>query len=141
MQQIIKKLVKTQNSTHQRQVNSLVKKIPDSTTLIHINQYNADKQHLEKTIENAERKIQDTSGLVTATVLNTKISEVESKIPNSSNLVTTTVLNPIISEVENKILNNSKCITTQKFNKLTTKKFEARLKQTDLVNKTILIIK
>ena len=137
MQQIIKKLVKTQNSTHQRQVNSLVKKIPDSTTLIHINQYNAD---LEKTIENAERKIQDTSGLVTATVLNTKISEVESKIPNSSNLVTTTVLNPIISEVENKILNNSKCITTQKFNKLTTKKFEARLKQADLVNKTILII-
>ena len=77
---------------------------------------------------------------MTATVLNTKISEVESKIPNSSNLVTTTVLNPIISEVENKILNNSKCITTQKFNKLTTKKFEARLKQADLVNKTILII-
>ena len=35
----------------------------------------------------------DTSGLVTETVLNTKISEFESKIPNTSDLVTTTVLN------------------------------------------------
>ena len=54
--------------------------------------------------------------------------------------MTTTVLNRVISEVENKILNNSKCITTQKSNTLTTKKFQARLKQADLVNKTILII-
>ena len=29
-------------------VNSLEKKIPDATTLIHINQYNTDKQNLEK---------------------------------------------------------------------------------------------
>ena len=35
----------------------------------------------------------DTSGLVTETVLNTKISAFESKIPNTSGLVTTTVLN------------------------------------------------
>ena len=31
-------------------VNSLERKIPDVTTLIHINQYNTDKQNLEKKI-------------------------------------------------------------------------------------------
>ena len=35
----------------------------------------------------------DTSGLVTATVLNTKISEFENKIPDASSLVATTDLN------------------------------------------------
>ena len=39
------------------------------------------------------KKTPDTSGLVTATVLSTKISEVENKIPNTSSLVTTVVLN------------------------------------------------
>ena len=34
-----------------------------------------------------------TSGLVTTTVLNTKISEFENKIRDTSSLVTTTVLN------------------------------------------------
>ena len=43
----------------------------------------------------------DTSGLVTKTVQNTKISEVE-KISNSSNLMTTTVLNTKINKVEKK---------------------------------------
>ena len=32
-------------------VNNLEKKIPDATTLIHINQYNIDKQNLEKALE------------------------------------------------------------------------------------------
>ena len=43
------------------------------------------------------------SGLVTTTVLNTKISEVENKIPNCCGLVTTAVLNTKISEVQKKI--------------------------------------
>ena len=43
-------------------------------------------------------KIQDISGLVTTTVLNTEIREVENKIPNTSNLVTANVLNTDISE-------------------------------------------
>ena len=51
------------------------------------------------------KKIPDTISLVTTTVLNTKLSEVENKTPNTSSLVTTTVLNTKISEVENKILN------------------------------------
>ena len=32
-------------------VNSLENKIPDRSTLIHINQYNTDKQSLEKKLE------------------------------------------------------------------------------------------
>ena len=82
------------------------------------------------------KKIPDTSGSVTTTVLNTKISEVENKIPDTSNLVTTTVLITKISEVENKIPNHDKYTKTPKFHKLTVESFAARLKQADLVNKT-----
>ena len=38
-------------NTLKTKVNSLEKKIPDATTLIHINQYNTDKQNLEKKLE------------------------------------------------------------------------------------------
>ena len=38
----------TKSNTLKTKVNSLEKKIPDATTLIHINQYNTDKQNLEK---------------------------------------------------------------------------------------------
>ena len=48
------------------------------------------------------KKIPGTSGLVTITVLHTRIIELENKIPNTSNLVTTTALNTKISELENK---------------------------------------
>ena len=44
---------------------------------------------------------------------------------DASGLVTPTVLKTKISEVENKILDNSKYITTQEFNKLTAKIFSA----------------
>ena len=39
--------------------NSLEKKIPDAATLIHINQYNTDKQNLEKKIGDVDQKIPD----------------------------------------------------------------------------------
>ena len=35
----------------QNLANSFQKKIPDATTLIHINQYNTDKENLEKKME------------------------------------------------------------------------------------------
>ena len=35
-------------NTLKSNVNNLEKKIPDATTLIHINQYNIEKQNLEK---------------------------------------------------------------------------------------------
>ena len=53
-------------------------------------------------------------------------------------LVTTTVLNTKISEVENKIPSHDKYITTPEFNKLTAENFMARIKQADLVTKLIL---
>ena len=58
-------------------------------------------------------KISDTSGLVTTTVLNTKISEVKDRVPD-----------------------HSKYITTQELNKLTAENVAARLTQANLVNKT-----
>ena len=41
------------------------------------------------------------------------------KIPDASGLVTTTVMNTKISEVENKFHDHTKYITTHEFNKLT----------------------
>ena len=67
---------------------------------------------------------------MTTTVLNTNNSD-ENKIPNTSNLVTKIVLDTKIIEAD-----YSKYITTQEFNQLTAENFAARLKQSDLVNKT-----
>ena len=49
------------------------------------------------------------------------------KIPDTSGLVTSTVLNAKFSQVENKIPNNSKYIATQEYDKLTAENFIARL--------------
>ena len=92
-------------------VNNLKKKTPDLTALIHINQYNTDKQNLEKQIGDVNEELQDTSDLVTATVLNAKISKAQYKI-----------------------IDDSKYITTQEFNKLTTENLTIRLKQAGFVN-------
>ena len=54
-------------------VDHLDQKKPDATTSVDINQYNTDKQNLEKKIEDVDKKISDTSGLVTTTVFNTKL--------------------------------------------------------------------
>ena len=43
-------------------------KIPEATTLIHINTNNTDQQNLEKIIGDIDNKIPDTSGLVNITV-------------------------------------------------------------------------
>ena len=58
------------------------------------------------------------------------------KIPGTSGLVTTTVLNTKISEVENEIPDHGKYITTQEFNKLTAENFAGILTQANLVSKT-----
>ena len=88
-------------------VNNLYKKIPDATSLIHINQYNkiwtknmknVDKKIPDKKKEDADIEIPDMNGLVTTTVFDRKISEVENKILDTSSLVTITVLNTKISQ-------------------------------------------
>ena len=71
-------------------------------TLIHINQYNTDKQILEKKIGDVDKKVPEVSGLVTTTVLNAEIGEVENKIPLVSALVTTTVLIQKLKELRTK---------------------------------------
>ena len=53
-------------------MNNLDKKIHDPTTLIHINQYNTNKTKFREKNRDVDKKIPDTSGLVTTTVLNTK---------------------------------------------------------------------
>ena len=72
-------------------VNNLENNIPVATTLIHINQYNTDKQIFRKAPEDIDKKVPDTSSLVTTTVLNTKFKEVENKIPNVSGLLKKTL--------------------------------------------------
>ena len=49
-------VVKKKFNTLKTKVNSLEKKIPDATTLIHINQYNTDKQNLEKKFGDVDKK-------------------------------------------------------------------------------------
>ena len=65
-------------------VSNLEKKISDGTTLFHVNQYNTDKQNLDKKNGDVDKKIWNRSDLANTTVLNTKISEVEHKIPSVS---------------------------------------------------------
>ena len=51
------KLLKNTNfNTIKTKVNNLENKIPDATILVHINQYNTDKQNLEKENENVDKK-------------------------------------------------------------------------------------
>ena len=54
-----------QFNTLKTKVNNLEKKIPDTTTLIHTNQYNTDKQNLVKKLRILIKNILDMSGLVT----------------------------------------------------------------------------
>ena len=52
-----KKVVKkTVHNTLNTKVNSLKTKIPNDTTRIHINQYNADKKKLNKKIGDVDKK-------------------------------------------------------------------------------------
>ena len=46
----------TKLNTLKAKVNTLEKKTPDATTLIHINQYNTDKQNLEKKNGDVDKK-------------------------------------------------------------------------------------
>ena len=46
----------TKSNALKTKVNRLEKKIPDATTLIHINQYNIGKQNLEKKIGDVDKK-------------------------------------------------------------------------------------
>ena len=68
-------------------VNNLERRIPTAITLIHINQYNTDKQNLEKKIGAVDKIIPNISSLMTRNVSNAKISQAENKMPDTSSLV------------------------------------------------------
>ena len=110
---------------------------------------------IKKDVYNAKMKnIEDKMADATTATLNAKINEVKSKIPNI-NLATTSSLTVVENKIHNvrnlvkkkkivtQILENKittdhdqdKYITTQEFNKLTSEKFSARLKQANLANK------
>ena len=63
----------TEFNTLKTKVNNLEEKIPDATTFILINQYKI----WRKKIRDVDKNMPDESGLVTTTVLSTKINEVE----------------------------------------------------------------
>ena len=109
-----KQVVKnTKLNTLKTKENNLEKKFPEANTLIHINQYQTDKQNLKKKLkEKKEKKMlkkTNTIGLVITTVLNT----------NTNCLVKKTYYHTKICEIEKKITDHdhSKYITTQEFNK------------------------
>ena len=52
------------------------------TTIIHINQYNTEKQNFEKNIRDVYKKMPDVSGLVTTT-----ISEVKNELKKTKALI------------------------------------------------------
>ena len=89
---------------------------------------------LDSKINEVKDEIPNITDLVTTIAL----TAVENKIPNVSNLVKKTNYNTKISEIENKITtdhDHDKYVTTQEFNKLTSKKFTARLAQANLASK------
>ena len=69
----------TKFNTLKTKVNNLENKIPDATTLVHINQYNGDKQNLEKKYEDVDKKISVTSSFVTTTVWIQKLMNFRTK--------------------------------------------------------------
>ena len=69
----------TKFNTLKTKVNNLENKAPDGTTLVHINQYNGDKQNLEKKYEDVDKKISVTSSFVTTTVWIQKLMNFRTK--------------------------------------------------------------
>ena len=113
----------TKFNTLKTKVNELDKKIPDGTTLIHIYQYNTGKYNFEKKNGDVHKNILDVSGLVTAAVRNSKISEVENKTPVVTDLAKITDYDARILETEGNYF------TTSYYNKFTSHILDAKIKQ------------
>ena len=95
---------RTKYTKRNTKVGDLKDENSDAFTLIHINQYNTDKKSSKKNTEDPDKRIHDTSKLVTNNVLNTKTGEIENKIGDVSGTVTTTFLDSKVGEVEKKYL-------------------------------------
>ena len=121
----------------------------DASGFVLKTQYNTDKSGLEKKIDDADKKIPNSSGLLKKTDYNAKITGIEGKIPSIAGLATTGALNA----VENKILNVSDLIkktdyntnisdietiyfTGSDCNKFTVETIDAKIKVNRLVDKS-----
>ena len=69
----------TKFSTLETKVDKSDKKNIDMATLVHISQYNTDKQNLQKKIEGADKKIPYVSEFVANTILNKKLAKLRTK--------------------------------------------------------------
>ena len=80
-------------------------------------------QDIEKRIEDVDKKIPNTSGLVNKTYYNAKITGIKNKIPRTihdiTNLVTKSALNTKSAEVKNKIPDTRGFLSTPEFDRLT----------------------
>ena len=81
----------------------VIKVNPGTGGLITKTQYDSDKQGLEKNIEDVDKKIHNTTGLVRKADYNTKIAEIENRTPDTTDLATNLALNTKATEVESKI--------------------------------------
>ena len=72
---------------------------------------------------------------ITGLASNLELTAVENKIPDISSLMKSTDYDTKVSDIEKKVTdhNHEKYISTEEFNKLTTKTFNARLPQANLV--------
>ena len=139
--------------------NKLIAKLNsiDTSGFVFKTKYDTDNLDLEKKINDADKKIPDTSGLVKKTDYNFKISEIEGKIPSINGLATNSTLTAVenkipdinslvkkrdynkkTTEIEKKVSdhNHDKYITTPEFNDLGAGIFTVRLAQANLVRKT-----
>ena len=109
------------------QINQNQKRIPDTSGLVKKTDY-------DTKITEIERKILDVSSLATKAAL----TAVENKIPSVSNLVNKTNYNTQITEIEKKLTdhNHGKYITTPEFNTLAADVLNARLSPAKLITKT-----
>ena len=124
---ILKTTHETNKSDLEKKINDADKKIPDTSDL-------ANKTDLNAKITEIENKVSNITGLAT----NSALTAVENKIPDVSSLVTKTDYNTKISDIEKKITahDHDAYITTSEFNKLRKENVKARLTQASLVTKT-----
>ena len=76
--------------------NAINTKIASTSGLFTKTKYDSDKQGLEKIIEDVDKEIPITSGLVQKTDCNTKITEIENKMLSIIGLVSTTAINTLL---------------------------------------------
>ena len=101
------------------QINQIQKEIPDTSRLVRKTYYNANITEIESKKPS-----------ITASATSSALTAVENEISNVSNLVKKTDFDAKLLYIE------SKYITTTNYNKFTSKRLDAKIKQKELVSKS-----